>query len=814
MDESWTRVDALLQAALERPQAEREAFVRDACGGDAVLEREVRSLIDSFDQAGTFLERPAVELDEETDPFIGRDVSHYHIVERLGGGGMGVVYRAQDQRLHRFVALKFLADEFANDPECISRFRREGRAASALNHPNICTIYDVGDSDGHPFLVMEHLEGATLKERLAGTRLPADRVVALGLEILDGLEAAHRAGIVHRDIKPANIFITSGGHAKILDFGLAKTHGVAADATASANDETRVGAVLGTAAYMAPEQARGGEVDPRTDLWAFGIVLYEMLTGVRPIAGIGPSADVPAPFATIIARCLEPGRDHRYQRAGEVRAAITRIRRGYRRVWLTAAAAITLLVGSGLVAANVADIRERWTGSGRGHVIHSIAVLPLVNLSADPSQDYLTDGLTDELITTLARQTSARVVSRSSVMRYKGTRLPTRDIARELGVDSVLEGSVTRVGDTLHVTAQLIDAASDAHLWAQSYDRSFDDALTLPGEVSRTVAREAGLGVLPPAQPRTVNPTAHDAYLRGRFMWFSPGSGGLEYFEKAIALQPDYALAWSGLADAYITAASTKPPLQVMPLAAAAARKAVELDDSLPEAHLSLAASLFYGSWELKPAQAELLRTLELNPNFAEAHHLYGYLLNALDRTSEAIAEQRRSMELDPFARPWALGRSYVQARQFDAAVQELRMRDAARPGTVRSDLIKAYWYAGMWREWVDETAREFRASNDETSAKAVERAFDRGGKAAAAEWLLSRLETRARDHYVSFNALAYATARLERTDATLAYLERAYDERYPFLITLKSDPIYDFLRHDPRYLALLRKIGIPQSVQ
>ena len=811
MNESWMRVDALLQAALERPQAEREAFVRSACGGDAALDREVRSLLDSYDQAGTFLERPAVELDEEIDRFVGRDVSHYHIVERLGGGGMGVVYRAQDQRLHRFVALKFLADEFANDPECISRFRREGRAASALNHPNICTIYDIGDSDGHPFLVMEHLEGATLKHRLTETRMTADRVLALGLEILEGLEAAHNAGIVHRDIKPANIFITNHGHAKILDFGLAKARSVAEGTMASVIDDTKVGAVLGTAAYMAPEQARGEDVDQRTDLWAFGIVLYEMLTGARPIAGIGPSADVPAPFAAIIARCLEPDRERRYQSAGEVRAAMTKIRRGHRRVWLTAAAAIVLLVGSGLVAANVADIRDRWTGSGRGHAIQSIAVLPLVNLTGDPSQDYLTDGLTDELITKLARQTSMRVASRSSVMRYKGTRLPARDVARELAVDSVLEGSVTRVSDKLHITAQFIDAANDAHPWVQSYDLSFEDALTLPGELSRTVAREAGLDVSPVSPPpRPVNPAAHDAYMHGRYMWFSPGSDGLEYFKKATELQDDYALAWSGLADAYITAVGRKAPREVMPLAAAAARKAVALGDDLPETHLSLAASFFYGSWDLKRAQVEISRTLTINPNFAEAHHLYGYVLNVLGRKSEAIAEQRRSMELDSNIRPWALGRAYAQARQFDAAVQELRMRDSVRPGSVRRDLIKAYWYAGMWREWVDEMAKELRESNDETSAKAVERAFDRGGKTAAAEWLLRRVEARARDHYVSFNELAYANARLQRKDTTLAYLERAYDERYPFLITLKSDPIYDFLQHDERYLALLRKIGIP----
>jgi len=598
---------------------------------------------------------------------------------------------------------------------------------------------------------------------------------------------------------------------------LAKARGVTSGATATANDETRVGAVLGTAAYMAPEQARGEEVDLRTDLWAFGIVLYEMLTGARPVTGMGPSADVPVPVASIIARCLEPDRERRYRNAGEVRAAITQVRlrsvasiAQRRRSWLTAAA-IALLVGTGLVAAKIGDISDRWSGSGRGSVIHSIAVLPLVNLSGDPAQEYLTDGLTDELITMLARQTSMRVISRSSVMRYKNTRLAARDVARELGVDSVLEGSVTRLGDRVHLTAQLIDAASDTNLWAQSYDRSFDDALALPSELSRAVAHEAGLGASPVSPPRAVNPAAHDAYLRGRDLWFSPGSGGLEYFQKAVELQDDYALAWAGLAGAYITQAGKRPPLQVMPLAATAARRAVELDKYLPEAHLSLAGTLFYGDWDLKGAEAELSRALALNPNFAEAHHLRGYLFTVLGRTGDAIAEQRLSWELDSFARPWAVGRAFVQARQFDAAVQELRMRDQVRP-LLTGDLADAYWGAGMWREWAGEVARRFRASNDEPSAQAIERAFERGGKRAAAEWLLSRAETRARHQYVSFNALALATARLERADATLAYLERAYDEHYPFLILVNSDPTFDFLHHDERYLALLRKIGIPSS--
>jgi serine/threonine protein kinase len=370
MDESWKRVDALLQSALDRPRAERDAFLRDACGGNATLEREVRSLLDSYEHAGPFLERPAIELEQDADPLVGRDVSHYRIVERLGGGGMGVVYRAQDQRLNRFVALKFLANEFAGDPEYIGRFRREAQAASALNHPNICTIYDVGNSDGHPFLVMEHLEGATLKERLADTRLTPDRVVTLGLEILDGLEAAHNAGIVHRDIKPANIFITSGDHAKILDFGLAKASGVAAGAVAAALDDTRVGAVLGTAAYMAPEQARGEEVDHRTDLWAFGIVLYEMFTGARPIAGIGPSADVPAPFASVIARCLEPDRERRYQNAGEVRAAITEVagfQEPRRSRWRGSALYVSAAV---ILIAAIAGIALRNLGTGRRPVAY------------------------------------------------------------------------------------------------------------------------------------------------------------------------------------------------------------------------------------------------------------------------------------------------------------------------------------------------------------------------------------------------------------------------------------------------------------
>ncbi len=487
-----------------------------------------------------------------------------------------------------------------------------------------------------------------------------------------------------------------------------------------------------------------------------------------------------------------------------------------RRLWPMAAGAVALLLGAALVAFNLGGVRDRINGN-HGARIQSIAVLPLANLSGDASQDYFADGMTDELITMLARQSSLRVVSRTSAMQYKGARRPLREIARELGVDAVLEGSLERSGNRVHMTVQLIHAESDTHLWAQSYDRDFKDALTLPSELSLTVAKEVR-SVAATAQPaRHVDPEAHDAYLRGRYFWFSGDyDRSQEFFLKAISLQGDYALAWSGLADAYIVRAVAlmAPPLAVVPQAKEAARKSVELEDTLPEAHNTLAAVYLFGDWDGDRADAESLRALALNPNYAEARHLHCYVLTALNRGEEALEEQKRSTEIDPFARPWALGRALIRARRFEAAVNELRLRSEAQPQDVltRFNLSDALWESRRWKESAQERERGFLTLGDKASADGVRRAFEAGGGKGMAEWMLARAEARARKGYASPFQLASSWARLGRKEETLRFLEEAYREHSAPMVFLQSEPLFDFLHFDERYRALVKKMGFRTS--
>jgi TolB-like protein/DNA-binding winged helix-turn-helix (wHTH) protein len=488
------------------------------------------------------------------------------------------------------------------------------------------------------------------------------------------------------------------------------------------------------------------------------------------------------------------------------------------RRWALAAGAAALLVPAAvLFGSNLGGIRDRVLGGSRVAPIQSIAVLPLTNLSGNPSQDYFADGLTDELITTLAKNASLRVVSRTSAMQYKGARRPLPEIARELGVDGVLEGSLSRSGNRVHLTVQLIRAASDAHVWAESYDRDFGDVLSLPSELSRAIAREVNAATGSVEPQRHVRPEAHDAYLHGRYFWFSEDYGrSQEYFEQAIQLQPDYAPAWSGLADAYVVraVAAMVPARNVADRTREAAHKAVELDDTLPEAHNSLAALHLFIDWDWASADAESLRAIALNPRFAEARHLHNYVLTALNRPAEALEEQRRSTELDPFARPWALGYALIHARLFDAAVTELRLRAQAQPHDVvtRFMLSDAYWFKQSWAQSAEEKQRGLLALGDEASAGAVRRLFESGGASAVAAWELEGTRARARKGYVSPWNLALRCARLKRTEETLALLESAYREHSARLVYLQAEPDFDFLHDDERYRALVRRIGLPPA--
>jgi TolB-like protein/DNA-binding winged helix-turn-helix (wHTH) protein len=468
------------------------------------------------------------------------------------------------------------------------------------------------------------------------------------------------------------------------------------------------------------------------------------------------------------------------------------------------------------VGLNVRGTRDRMFSRAARPKIHSLAVLPLENLTGDPAQEYLADGMTDEVITMLAKNPSLRVISRTSVMQYKKVHRPLREIAQELGVDGILEGSVARSGNRLHVTAQLIHAPSDTHVWAESYDRDLSDVFSLPAELSQTIAKEVKTAVSPSiVPPRHINPEAHDAYLRGRYFWFAGNDkASQEYFEKAIQLQPNYAAAWSGLADTYVIRAAglACSPQEVMGKAEAASRKSIELDDSLAEAHNTMAAWYFFFGWDLNRAEGEAARAVTLNPNLAEARHLHAHTLAALGRTEEAVEEQKRASEIDPFARPSAMGYAYIHVRQFDAAIADLRLRAQAVPGDVlvHERLSDAYRFKGMTNESARELTEAVRLRIGEKAAGAVRQAYKRGGERAMDEWLLKNDITWARQEYVSPWLLAGRYARLGRKEETLKFLEAAYREHSPMLVWLQNEPIFDFLHSDEQYRALVKKIGLP----
>jgi TolB-like protein/DNA-binding winged helix-turn-helix (wHTH) protein/Tfp pilus assembly protein PilF len=488
---------------------------------------------------------------------------------------------------------------------------------------------------------------------------------------------------------------------------------------------------------------------------------------------------------------------------------------GWRIVAITTIA--LFLVAGLMIGLNVGGVRSRLFAKRQIGSIHSIAVIPLANLSGDPAQDYFADGMTDELITMLARNTSLRVVSRTSAMQYKGVQRPVREIARELGVDGILEGSVERSGNRVHMTVQLIYAPSDTHVWAQSYDRDSNEAFSLPTELSQTIAKEVKTAVSPAKPQRYVSPEAHDAYLQGLYTWYGSAPGrSQEYFEKAIQLQPDYAMAWSGLANAYMAQAivGDSPPQEVEGKVEAAVHKALELDDSLAQAHNSQAGLYLFSSWDWGRAESESLRAIQLNPNYSEGRHLHSYILTVMNRDDEALQEQKVATAIDPFADPSALGQAYIHLRQYDAAIHDLRSRVEAQSGDiyVHFSLSEAYWLKGMWKESEQELESGNRLAGDPKTAEAEHQAFVRNGEKGVEELAVSTIKARARKKYVSPWDIAFTSAFLGDKEQTLKFLEMAYRERSPWIVFLQKEPVFDFLHSEERYRAIVKKIGLPPA--
>jgi serine/threonine protein kinase/tetratricopeptide (TPR) repeat protein len=859
----WQQVNDLFHSAVERAPEERAAFLNEACRGDESLCREVKSLLASHERTKNFIESPAFETAPElligdgAGELIGELIGHYLIERLIGVGGMGEVYLARDVQLGRKAALKLLPEHLTADEAQLSRFKAEARSASALNHPNILTVYEIGSEGNRQFIATEFIEGVTLRALLADEKMNLRTALEIAVQVASALTAAHEAGVVHRDIKPENIMLRPDGYVKVLDFGIAKLteEGPAREhhelATTSGL-QTRPGLVLGTARYMSPEQTRGQTVDARSDIWSLGVVIYEMIAGIPPFLGETPSdciasiltkeppplsgvlPDVPLKLEEILPKALRKDRDERYQtarellgdlhtlkgelelagpaRAGVIVRQIKRHKRG-----------VLLMLAVAILAAGVFAYSFFFVAPPPPPNEKSIAVLPFENLSEEKSSAYFADGIQDEILTRLSKIADLKVISRTSTQRYKHTSQSPSQIAQQLGVANLLEGSVQKTNDQVRVNVKLITAANDTHLWAETYDRKLTDIFVVESDIATTIAktlqaRLTGAEKTAIAKRPTANPEAYELYLKGRFFWNKRTAADLrkaiEYFNQALDKDPSYALAYAGLTDAYLVLSQygAASPADSFPQATAAAKKAIELDDTLAEAHTSLACSLAYYDFDFEQSLKEFQRAIELNPNYATAHHwLSNGVLSALGQFERAIAEGKRAVELDPLSLiiNTDLGQDFFYSRRYDEAIAQLRK-------TIEMDprFYFAHWVLGttlQLKGQLSEAVAEYSKAvdlNDDPSVLALlGQAYARAGQRDEAQKILVRLSEEAKSRYVQAYSFALMYLALGDKEHAIDEMERAYRERDANVVQIKVDPMLDDLRGNQRFETLVNRI-------
>ena len=787
---------------------------------------------------------------------IGKTLGRYRVLEKIGRGGMGEIFLAEDTSLRRRVALKFLPPEMQQDAAARKRFLREARSAAALDHPYICHINEVAELDDRDFIVMEYVEGKALRAKIGQGPLPLGETLQVGIEVAEALEAAHGKGIIHRDIKPENIMQTRTGHAKVMDFGLAKHVSPPEEKEIGGTTMTLLtseGTTVGTLTYMSPEQLRGQGGDARSDIWALGVTLYEMSSGARPFRGqsgfelssailsLAPlplPPGVPAELGAVISRCLEKDPAKRYQRAEDVRAALEAIRAGTaatwaawrfrlaRRRWLLPAAAL-VSVAAVMFVLDIGGVRT-WLfgGAGAKGLAFKLAVLPFENLTGDPDQEFLSDGLTQEMISQLGALHPARmgVMARASVMRYKKSDIPLEQIGQELGVGYILEGTARREGDRIRISAELIKVRDQTQLWAETYDREMSGILALQSDIARRVAGALALKLLPSeearlAKTRAVDPEAYEAYLKAvhsrEILTKESYEAAERYFNLALEKDPNYAAAWAGLSRVWggRQQMGWAPSKEASRKAKEAATKALELDETEVEAHRAIAGILTWEDWNWEAAERTWKRVLELDPGHADALSSYSHYLMHLGRKDEAMARIEKALELDPFNVKvlsfYTVDLTYVG--RYDEAIAAARNVLSMQPNTpvARNALIGALFMKGRYDELMALEREQW--AKDPELIEALEKGYAEAGYAGAKKRHADVLAARyGKPGGVRAYGLAHFYAHAGDKEGVIEWLEKAYEERdrnMPYI----GSPVFDLVRSDSRFQDLVRRVGLPR---